>query len=270
VRTEPETTDQVAVASAGVGRLEPRFKGQVCVVTGGGRGIGKAIGRAIALEGGATALVARTRKECVRATDEIEGAGGEALAVEGDVTDPTTCSAVIGLVTKWRGPPTVLINAAGVSPVRERAETHDVTAWRTVMDTNLLGAYLMTRAAAPALIENRGSIVNVASALGLTGSPRLSAYGASKAGLIQLTRTLAREWGQHGVRVNAVCPGYARTGMTEKFLSVTHLRDRVVASTALGRLAEIDEIVGPTLFLASREASYVTGAVLTVDGGMTA
>jgi NAD(P)-dependent dehydrogenase (short-subunit alcohol dehydrogenase family) len=128
----------------------------------------------------------------------------------------------------------------------------------------------MTRASAAQLLDGGGSVVMVASVTGLVGSPRLAGYGASKAGLVQLTRTLAREWADRGVRVNALCPGYAETELTAAMLAVEHLRDQVLAQTPLGRLATLDEIVAPALFLLSDEASYVTGAALLVDGGIAA
>ena len=110
----------------------------------------------------------------------------------------------------------------------------------------------------------------VASTLGTTASPRLAGYGASKAALIQLTKTLAREWADRGVRVNALCPGYVETEMTAAMLAVDRLREEVVGATPLGRVATVEEVAGPALFLASDEASYVTGATLLVDGGMAA
>jgi NAD(P)-dependent dehydrogenase (short-subunit alcohol dehydrogenase family) len=128
----------------------------------------------------------------------------------------------------------------------------------------------MTQAVAPALLDRGGCVVNVASVLGVAASPRLAGYGASKAGLVQLTRTLAREWADRRVRVNALCPGYVETEMTAPLLAHDHLREQIVSATPLGRLATIDEVVAPALFLASDEASYITGAALYVDGGMAA
>jgi gluconate 5-dehydrogenase len=154
--------------------------------------------------------------------------------------------------------------------VRRRAEDHDIEAFRRIIEVNLVGAFTMTHAAASALLETGGCVVNVASVLGTMASPRLAGYGASKAGIIQLTRTLAREWADRGVRVNAVCPGYFETGLTEAMLAVEHLRQEIIAATPLGRLATMDEVVAPVLFLASAEASYITGAVLLVDGGTAA
>ena len=164
----------------------------------------------------------------------------------------------------------MLVNAAGISPVRQRAELHDVDAWARMVDTNLTGTYLVTRAAAPSLLDGGGAVVNVASVTGLRGTPRLAGYAASKAGVVNLTRTLAREWADRGVRVNAVCPGYAETEMTAALLAAPPPRAQVLDATPLGRLATLEEIVAPVLFLASDEASYVTGATLVVDGGIAA
>jgi NAD(P)-dependent dehydrogenase (short-subunit alcohol dehydrogenase family) len=244
-----------------------RFEGRVCLVTGGGRGIGRAIALALAAEGAAVGVAARTRWQCEEVAGEI---GDRGLAVELDVTDEEACARAVAEVTSHLGEPTILINAAGISPVRQRAELHNVDAFRQIVDVNLTGAYLVTRAAAPALLQSGGAVVMVASVTGAIGSPRLAGYGASKAALIQLTRTLAREWADRGVRVNAICPGYVETELTEAMLAVERLRAEVLAETPLGRLAKLEEIIAPALFLASDEASYVTGAALLVDGGIAA
>lgn len=248
-----------------MGRSAKRFDGTVCLVTGGGRGIGRAVALALAAEGGHVGVVARTREQCEAVAAE---AGGVALPA--DVSDPAAAErAVHGLADAF-GRPTVVVNAAGISPLWQRAEKHEPERFAEIVDVNLTGTFNVAHAAAPYLLEGGGAIVNVASVAGLASSPRLAAYGASKAGLIQLTRTLAREWADRGVRVNAVCPGYVATELTEALLAVDRHRDEIVARTPLGRLAEIEEVVAPILFLASAEASYVTGAVLAVDGGTTA
>jgi NAD(P)-dependent dehydrogenase (short-subunit alcohol dehydrogenase family) len=242
-----------------------RFDGRVCLVSGGGRGIGRAVAVALAAEGGRVGVLARTREQVEAAAAE---AGGIALAA--DVRDEAACGRAAAELAERLGPPAVVVNAAGISPVRQRAELHRVDAFREILDVNLVGAYLVTRAAAPWLLEHGGAVVNVASTLALGSSPRLAGYGAAKAGLVQLTRTLAREWADRGVRVNAVCPGYVETEMTEAMLAVDRLREDVLAATPMGRLPSLAEVVAPILFLASDAASYVTGAALTVDGGMGA
>lgn len=242
-----------------------RFEQRVCLVTGGGRGIGRAIAVALAREGGAVGVVARSRDQVESVAAEIGG-----VAIPADVSREADCERAVAMLEESLGPLDVLVNAAGISPVRQRAELHDAGVFRQVLDVNLTGAYLVTRAAAPALLERGGSVVMVASVTGVHGSPRLAAYGASKAGLVQLTRTLAREWADRGVRVNAVCPGYVETELTDKMLAVERIRAEILADTPLGRLATLEEVVAPALFLASDEASYVTGAALLVDGGMAA
>jgi len=244
-----------------------RFVGRTCLVTGGGRGIGRAIAVALAAEGASVGVTARTTAQCEAVADEI---GPDALSIPADVSDVDACKQAVSSVEERFGPLSVLVNAAGISPVRSRAEKHDVDAFRAIFDVNLTGAFLVTRAAAPSLFSTGGTVVNIASVAGVAASPRIAGYGASKAALIQLTRTLAREWADRGVRVNAVCPGYLETELTAEFLAVPHLREEVLAATPLGRLATLEEVVAPTLFLASDEASFVTGAALLVDGGMAA
>jgi NAD(P)-dependent dehydrogenase (short-subunit alcohol dehydrogenase family) len=247
--------------------LAPRFEERICLVTGGGRGIGRAVAEALAAEGAFVAVLSRTRSECEAVADRI---GARGLALEADVSDPNSCDAAVREIEERLGSLSLLINAAGVSPVRQRAETHDIASFTHIFGVNVLGAFAMTQAAAPALFESRGAVVNVASVLGTVASPRLAAYGSAKAALIQLTRTLAREWADRGVRVNSVCPGFVDTRLTAEMLKVEHLRDEILDSTPLGRLATIDEVVRPVLFLGSSDASYITGASLLIDGGMSA
>jgi gluconate 5-dehydrogenase len=243
-----------------------RFEGRTCLVTGGGRGIGRAVAVALAGEGASVAVGARTRAQVEAVAGDL---GERALALELDVTDQASCERAVAEVAARLGPPSVLVNAAGISPVRQRAEQHDVDAWREILDVNLTGSFLMTRAAAP-LLERGGVVVMISSVTGRIASPRLAGYGASKAGLAHLTRTLAREWADRGVRVNAVSPGYVETELTDAMLAVERLREEIVAQTPLGRIATVEEVVPAVLFLASDEASYITGAELLVDGGMAA
>lgn len=244
-----------------------RFEGRTAIVTGGGRGIGQAIASALAAEGAAIGVVARTTAQC----EAVAAALGErALAITADVSDPDSCRRAVAAVTERFSAPSVLVNAAAISPIRGRAERQDVATFAQIVNINLVGALTMTHAAFDALVEHGGSVVNVASVLGVVASPLLSAYGASKAGLVQLTRTLAREWGERGVRVNALCPGYVETQLTAKMLSNDSIRESILNKTPMRRLAEMREVVEPALFLASDDASYITGAALLVDGGFGA
>jgi 3-oxoacyl-[acyl-carrier protein] reductase len=244
-----------------------RFEGHTAIVTGGGRGIGRAIAIALAAEGASVGVVARTTTQCEAVAAEI---GERGLALTADVSDAESCAGAIAAVTRRFSAPSLLVNAAGISPIRGPAERQDVETFAQIVNVNLVGSFTMTHAAVGALCEKGGAVVNIASTLGVAASPLLSAYGASKAGLIQLTRTLAREWAPRGVRVNALCPGYVETDLTARMLTNESIRDSIFEETPMGRLAEMDEVVAPALFLASSEASYITGAALLVDGGFAA
>jgi NAD(P)-dependent dehydrogenase (short-subunit alcohol dehydrogenase family) len=246
---------------------EGRFEGRCCLVTGGGRGIGRAVALALAGEGGAVAVVSRTARECEDVAREI-GERGTAIAT--DVTDFSACEGMAESLRQRLGPPEVVVHAAGISPVRQRAERHDPVAFRQIVDVNLIGAFNVVRAVAADLLETQARVVLVSSTVGLTASPRLAGYGASKAALVQLVRTLAREWADRGVRVNAVCPGYVLTALTERMFEVEHIREEIISHIPCGRLGTLEEVVEPVLFLASDAAAYVTGVALPVDGGMAA
>lgn len=244
-----------------------RFEGRTCLVTGGGRGIGREVALSLAAEGAAVGIVARTRSQCEDVAADI---GDRALPLVADVTDLPVLERAVAELTRRFGRVSVVVTAAGISPVRERAEAHDPGAFAAIVQVNTVGAYFAARAVAPSLLEVGGAIVNVASMLGAQASPRLAGYGASKAAVIQLTRTLAREWADRGVRVNAVCPGYVDTELTATMMAVEHIRAGILGETPLGRIATMEEVVAPILFMASDAASYITGAALLVDGGASA
>lgn len=252
--------------AAGVTSAE-RFSGRTCLITGGGRGIGRAVAEALAAEGASVGVLARTRHECETVAD---GIGDRAVTLEADVTDLRACEHSVKELEERFGPITAVVNAAGISPVRQRAELHDTETFQQILRVNSGGAHIVLRAAAPSLLKHGGAVVNVASVLGTIATPRLAGYGASKAALIHLTRTLAWEWADRDVRVNAVCPGYVETELSKPLLAVEHLRSEILSQTPLGRLATLAEIVAPVLFLLSDEASYITGASLIVAGGMGA
>ncbi len=245
-----------------------RFEDRPCLVTGGSRGIGYAIAQEFAREGGLVGIIARDRERCTTAVSQL--GEDKAFAIVADVSVPDDCHRAVAEFEQKFGQVRVLVNAAGISPLLEPARSHDAEAFKEIVNVNLAGPFAMSQAALPGLTATRGAIVMIASSTGLTASPRLVGYGASKAGMIQLTRTLAREWAGSGVRVNAVCPGYVETDLTREMLAREHLRARILEQTPMGRIGTLREIVSPTLFLASDEASYITGAALTVDGGMSA
>ncbi|WP_440769736.1 SDR family NAD(P)-dependent oxidoreductase [Natronorubrum sp. DTA28] len=246
------------------------LEGQVAIVTGGGRGIGRAIALGLADAGAAVVPSARSADEIEGVADEIEANGGDALAVPADVTDSDAVANVIERADDAFGGIDVVVNNAGFNPddALGRPEGVATESLDRVLDVNLNGAYEVTAAAANHLHESGGSVINVASVGGLVGLPRQHPYVASKHGLVGLTKSMSLDWAPD-VRVNAVAPGYVSTELTEELESNDRLRQSIIDRTPLNRFAEPDEIAGPVVFLASDAASYVTGSCLAVDGGWT-
>lgn len=242
---------------------------KVAVVTGGSRGIGRACAEALAAAGWAVAIGYRSNdtdaKETVAA---VERAGGVGTIVRLDTLDEGSVTEGFKEVVEELGPVNGLVNNAGFSKdglmLRYSMETYDLT-----MDTNVRGAFLCSRAALRTMLRSRwGRIVNMSSAVALRGNAGQTAYAASKSALVGITKSLAREVGGRGITVNALCPGLVDTEMT------SHLDDTArayyVDQTPLGRMATLEEVAGVVRFLMSDEASYVNGAVIPVDGGLTA
>lgn len=241
--------------------------GRVAIVTGGASGIGRAVAGVLA-EAGATVIVAD--RDIAGASEVAEGLGGAALAL--DVTDPEAVDRAALDVTARYGPPAILINNAGIvhnAPALDMA-TAD---WARVIDVNLNGVFYCARAFGREMVAaRRGAIVNISSICGqVTVHPQPQvAYNAAKAGVDQITRSLAVEWAACGVRVNAVAPGYTATELTLAGRSRPDWFDTWLRATPMARMADPREIAMAVLFLASDAASYITGTVLTVDGGYTA
>jgi NAD(P)-dependent dehydrogenase (short-subunit alcohol dehydrogenase family) len=245
------------------------LRGKVAVVTGAGRGIGRAIAAGLAGAGARVGLFARTAGELADVQQAIEQAGGEALAVAGSVVDPEDLLALVAAVDERWGRLDVLVNNAGISPIFQRAEEIDDDEWRRIIEVNLSGSFYCCRAAFALMARTGGSIVNVSSVAGTTGAERLAAYSASKGGLELLTRTLAIEWASRGIRVNAVAPGFIETDLTRDLLA-SRWRSRLLEQIPLGRFGQASEVVGAVTFLASEAASYITGATVFIDGGWSA
>ncbi|SEV97070.1 SDR family NAD(P)-dependent oxidoreductase [Natrinema salifodinae] len=246
--------------------------GRVAVVTGGGRGIGRAIAVELAAAGAAVVPSARSTDEIDAVAETVEDAGGDALAVPADVTNADAVSDVIDRAADEFGGVDVVVNNAGFNPddALGRPEDVDTESLDRVLDVNLNGAYEVTRTAAGHLRESDGgAVVNVASVGGLVGLPRQHPYVASKHGLVGLTKSMSLDWAPE-VRVNAVAPGYVSTELTEDLETNDRLRQSIIDRTPLERFADPEEIAGPVVFLASEAASYVTGSVLAADGGWTA
>ena len=244
-----------------------RFENQVAVVTGAGRGIGHAIAVRLAREGARVASVSRTEANAQKTADEINALRADAAkAYAVDVADQVAVQKAAAQILEDFGRVDILVNNAGVTRdgLSMRMSLDD---WDTVLNTNLKGAFTLTQALMRSMIKQRsGRIINISSIAGLTGNAGQANYSASKAGLIGLTKTLARELASRGITVNAVAPGLIETDMTTVLSE--EIRQAILQKVPLGKLGEPDDIAGAVAYLASPEAKYITGQVLTVDGGM--
>jgi NAD(P)-dependent dehydrogenase (short-subunit alcohol dehydrogenase family) len=244
--------------------------GKVAWVTGAGRGLGAAIARGLAAAGAAVVLTARTGSELAETLAKIEADGGRGLVLPADVTDSERVEAVAAAAVEEFGGLDILVNNAGISPVLTRSEGLRLADWQRILEVNLTGSFLCAQAAGRYMLAaSSGSIVSISSVHGHSGWPRLAAYAASKGGLEMLTRTLAVEWADRNVRVNAVAPGYFATEMTAG-LRGSPLSEPLVQRIPFGRFGLPHEVVGAVLFLASDASTYVTGSTVSVDGGWTA
>jgi NAD(P)-dependent dehydrogenase (short-subunit alcohol dehydrogenase family) len=242
-----------------------RLDGQVAVVTGASSGLGARFAWLLTMAGARVALAARRADLISKLSADLAGS----IAVECDVSVEPDRERLVSTVAEQLGPVDVLVNNAGVSVVTP-AEEQSASSFADVVAVNLNAVFGLSRAVAPAMLRRgSGSIVNVASVYGLVGSGSLpqAAYAASKGGVVNLTRELAAQWAARGVRVNALCPGWFRSEMTASMLDTSKGRAWVERRTPMRRAGEPHELDGALLFLAGSASSYVTGAVIPVDGG---
>jgi NAD(P)-dependent dehydrogenase (short-subunit alcohol dehydrogenase family) len=245
--------------------------GRVALVTGGSRGIGLAIATALAEAGATVAINARHADACDEAVAAIEAAGGTAIAVAGHAGAAADCEAVVAEVMRRTGRLDILVNNAATNPQFGPILDADEGAINKIWEVNVMGPIRLTRHAVDAWMRDHGgSVINMSSVAGIRPEALTGAYNASKAALISLTRTLARELGPLGIRVNAIAPGLVETKLARYLVETPAVHEHILAQTALGRHALPDEIAGAALFLASDAASFVTGSVLVVDGGWSA
>ena len=242
--------------------------GQCALVTGASGSLGRHFANVLARAGAAVALAARRLDELEIIAAEIRAAGGAATAIALDVTDAGSIATAFSAAEEKLGPITLLVNNAGVAVTKPLLE-YDEADWDKVMDTNLKGAWLVAQEAARRMVEaGGGNIINIASILGLRVIGGVPAYCASKAGLIHLTKAMALELGPHGVRVNTLAPGYIETDLNRDFFASNAGRS-LIERIPHRRLGQLEDLDGSLLLLASDASRYMTGTVVTVDGGHT-
>jgi 2-dehydro-3-deoxy-D-gluconate 5-dehydrogenase len=243
------------------------LKGKVAIVTGGGRGIGKAISLGLARAGTSVVVCSRTQKEIDGVADEIRQMGGKALAVATDLTVNEQIENMVNRTIQEFGKIDVLVNNAARSFMRSLLDLRE-DGWDKVFNTNVKAVWLLSRAVARRMMEQKsGRIINITTVGAEKAELGMAAYGCSKAALKMLTRCMAREWAQYGINVNAVGPGLTRTDFSKPIWSNPDVAKHVASMIPKGRLAEPEEIVGSVLFLASDAANFITGQSIYVDGG---
>lgn len=239
---------------------------QIAVVTGAGRGIGRAIALKFADEGADVVCVSRTVENSQKVADEVKARGRRAWAVAVDVADAAGVTAAAEQILKEAGRVDILVNNAGVTRDNLLMRMSEEE-WDTVLNTNLRGAFVLTKAFTRSFLKQRsGRVINLASVVGLMGNAGQANYAASKAGLIGFTKSVAREFASRGITVNAIAPGFVETDMTAVLKE--EIKMELMKRIPLGSLGSVEDIAGAALYLASPAARYVTGQVLTVDGGM--
>ena len=244
--------------------------GQRAIVTGASRGLGRHFALTLALAGAEVVLAARGIDRLKAAVKEIEGFGGCAVAIQVDVTDGKSVRACVETAEKTLGPIDILVNNAGIAVTKPLLE-HTEEDWDSVLDTNLKGVWLIGQEVARRMVHRGqgGSIINIASVLGERGISQLPGYCASKGGIINLTRAMAVELAPHGIRVNAIAPGYIETDMNRQFFT-TQTGQRLIKRIPQRRLGQVEDLDGVLLLLASDASRYMTGSVITIDGGQSA
>lgn len=247
------------------------FEGKVVIVTGGGRGLGRALSEAFAADGASVALVGRNAETLAATEQAIRNAGGAVHSFPCDVSDEDSVTTLCAQVREEMGGVDVLVNNAGINPWYREPQETPLHEWQQIIDTNLTGVFLMCKHAGLAMLAGRGgAIINVSSIAGHVGLRKSAAYCAAKGGVELLTKSLSLDWAKRGIRVNAVAPGYFESDLTNGLVNHEILAKRITDQTPIGRFGTQHEVVEACLFLASDAASYITGQSLAVDGGWTA
>jgi 2-deoxy-D-gluconate 3-dehydrogenase len=244
--------------------------GRAALVTGGNGGIGLGMALGLARAGAAVAIAGRNADKNASALQQLNSLG-KAIAIPADVSEETSCRAMVGEAAERLGRLDILVNNAGIN-IRKAPQDYALDEWHKVLDANLTSAFVACQSAYPFFLAQKGGkIINVGSMMSLFGASFVAPYGASKGGLVQLTRALATAWAKDNIQVNAVLPGWIDTDLTRRARSdVPGLHDRVLARTPAGRWGSADDLAGVAVFLASRASDFVTGTAIPVDGGYSA
>jgi NAD(P)-dependent dehydrogenase (short-subunit alcohol dehydrogenase family) len=243
------------------------LEGQVALVTGASSGLGRRMAATLARASAQVIGVARRREALETLAAEIEAAGGKAAACAADLSREDAVDDVAAQAAETFGPPTILVNAAGIN-LREPPETIGWPSWNRTLHLNLSVPFFLARALVPGMVaRGGGAIINIASLQSFRAFPNSVPYGASKGGILQLTRAMAEAWSGRGVRANAILPGFFPSELTEPVLGNPVLAERHAQATAIGRNGELQDLDGATIFLASPASAYITGQILAVDGG---
>lgn len=247
-----------------------RFIDKVVLITGASRGIGKAVAERFAFEGAKLAIIDNDEKELQLTNEEFRSKGYVTLPLHADISDSASVELCIQETVRHYSRIDILINNAGIAWEEDFLQITDAH-WRKMIDVNLNGMFYVAQRAARQMVEqDAGIIINMSSTNGIAGEAKYAHYNASKAGIILLTKTMAVELGQYQIRVNAVCPGYIQTPMSEAIDSpefiAAYIRDKI----PLGRVGKPQDIAGVFAFLASEDAAFITGETITVDGGQLA
>ena len=243
------------------------LSGQRALVTGASSGLGWSFAKALANAGAEVVVAARRLERLERLVAEIKGEGGKALAVVMDVTDTDSVMRAYERIAATGATVTILVNNSGLSREDWLADMNEDD-WDLVMDTNLKGVWRVAKAAANAMMAAKlpGSIINIASITAFRPSQTIGAYATSKAGVVHLTHSMALEWARFGIRVNALAPGYFETDINSDFMK-SPAGQAMIKRVPMRRLGNLEELTGPLLLLASEASAYMTGSVITVDGG---
>jgi NAD(P)-dependent dehydrogenase (short-subunit alcohol dehydrogenase family) len=251
--------------------LSRRFENKVALITGGNSGLGRAIAIRLAMEGAAIGVLGRDLEKALQVRQEIESLGGKALAIKCDVTQESDCQRAVDQVISKFHRLDILCTSAGIYGGGKNVVDTHVELWDQVINTDLKGVYLISKFSIPEMRKvNGGSIVHISSIGGLTGFPEGMAFHSAKGGVINLTRHMAVAHATENIRVNCICPGVIITPLTQKWLSDPETYTKVCQSYPMNRIGEPEEVATAVAFLASDEASFITGVILPVDGGYLA